>query len=69
MRAALTTALQGLLRSKEYCGYDKPELVVLCEDLRELLLYGRRASERRIRLRRKTGHVYHFAAPPPCRPG
>ena len=27
---------QGLLRSKEYCGFDKPELVVLRSDLTEL---------------------------------
>ena len=24
VRAALAVALQGLLRSKEYCGFDKP---------------------------------------------
>ena len=36
IRAALAVALQGLLRSKEYCGFDKPELVVLRSDLTEL---------------------------------
>ena len=36
MRAALATALQGLLRSKEFCGFDKPELVLQRSDLKEL---------------------------------
>lgn len=36
MRAALALAFQGLLRSKEYCGADKPELVLRRGDVREL---------------------------------
>ena len=36
MRAALATALQGLLRSKEYCGYDRKELILMRGDLHEL---------------------------------
>ena len=36
VRAALAVALQGLLRSKEYCGFDKPELVINRADLIEI---------------------------------
>ena len=36
LRAALAVALQGLLRSKEYCGFDKPEFVINRADLVEL---------------------------------
>ena len=36
MRAALVTALQGLLRSKEFCGFDKPELVLQRSDIKDL---------------------------------
>lgn len=37
---------------------------LIVDDLCQLLIHGRRAAERTDRLRRKTGHVYHFAAPP-----
>ena len=36
MRAALVTALQGLLRSQEYCGCDKEEFVLRRSDVHEL---------------------------------
>lgn len=36
IRAALATALQGLMRSREYCGQDQPDLVLMRSDVIEL---------------------------------
>ena len=35
IRAALAVALQGLLRSKEYCGFDDPRFILMRSDLVE----------------------------------